>query len=278
MSPESPASGVTAVVLNWRDPESTRRCVQSLLAEPAVSHVVVVDNETRHELRSLESTTTLLEQADNLGFSRGLNIGLRVALDAGADAVLVINNDALVAPGAVQLLADRLEDRSVGIIAPAIHNPDGSAQSSGGRFSALTASTSDLADGSLDYLTFAAVLIPRSTLETVGLLDEAFFMYWEDVDYGLRVNDAGLDLVIVPQAVVIHERSKSHGQAGAAIDRYSARGLVVLARKRRGLVLFLGMPLRIAARLAKRISAGDAASLRAIMRGCRDGRRVVITP
>ena len=272
-------ANIVAVVLNWRDPKSTRDCVDSLLQDEAIRVIHVVDNESSGELREIASERVLVhEQAKNLGFSRGVNVGLRESLKDNADAVLVINNDAVLAQGAiVQLLQTLSADDSIGLVAPVVINPDGSPQSTGGRFRAHTASTTDRAGPSeTNYLTWACVLIPRNTLARVGLLDEAFFMYWEDVDYGLRVTDEGLGLKVVDSATVVHAKSASHSRAGSAIDTYSAHGLVVLARKRRGVLLFVGMPLRIIARLFRRLAGRRFDGARAVIRGVRSGSREVI--
>lgn len=267
---------VVAVVLNWRDPDSTTLCIESLLREESISLIHVVDNESRGQLADIVGERVRLhEQQENLGFSRGVNIGLREALaDDEVDAVLVINNDAVVTEGAIDeliaVLAD--DDRRIGLVAPVILNPDGSVQSTGGRFRALDAATSDRVDGAaINYLTWACVLIPRSTLLQVGLLDEAFFMYWEDVDYGLRTLASGRTLRIAPRATVVHALSKSHAKAGPAIDRYSARGLVVLARKQSRASVWIGAAFRIALRLVKRALARDGARVQAVVRGVREG-------
>jgi len=270
-----PSPMVVGVVLNWKDADSTLKCVDSLRADPAVSRVVVVDNETDGELRAgLNDDVELIEQVENLGFSRGVNVGLRWALANGADAALVINNDAFVSLGAVGELIRSWLENDGGVLAPLIRDPDGTIQSTGGQFRACIASTKDVATSArVDYLTWACVLLPRATLERVGLLDEEFFMYWEDVDYGFRVREAGLSLEVVEGATVHHERSKSHSRAGNAIDLYSAHGLVVLAKKRGGVVLALGLPVRLTARLLRRLLNRDFDAVKAVLRGARSGWR-----
>ena len=266
---------IVAVVLNWRDAASTRRCVESLRNETGIDAIIVVDNESTGQLRDMQGKDVhLSEQTENLGFSRGINVGLRHGLHEGADAVLVINNDAEVRAGSVDALVKGWELASgrVGMLAPIVLNPDGTEQSTGGFFRAWDASTRDLGARHINYLTWACVLVPRATLEVVGLLDEDFFMYWEDVDYGLRVGDAGLDLVVVRDAVVVHAKSASHGRAGNAIERYSARGLTLLCRKRGGVARFVGLPYRLGGRVLSRIPRGRAA-VAAVMAGWRDATR-----
>ncbi|WP_083868016.1 glycosyltransferase family 2 protein [Microbacterium sp. B24] len=272
-SPGGPETRLVAVVLNWKDPESTLVCVSSLLAEPAIERVVVVDNESDGSLGAIQSDRVLVvEHAENLGFSRGVNSGIRAALDAGADWVLAINNDAVLQPGTSNALGRAMSaNPRAGIVGPRVLNPDGSPQSTGGQFRALSAGTRDKGATHVDYFTWACVLVPRSTFELVGLLSEDFFMYWEDVEFGLRVKDAGLALVAAPDVTVVHELSKSHGKAGVRIDRYSAHGLTLLCLTRGGTARAVGLPYRLARRILGRI--GRPERLRAVLMGVSDGRR-----
>lgn len=268
---------VTAVVLNWRDRASTEACVSALLSEKAVTNVVLVDNESSGDLRHLISDRVdLIEQGANLGFSRGVNIGIRAALSSDAAAVLVINNDAVVVPGCVDVLVRAWNERpTVGIFAPLVLNTDGSEQSTGGVFRPGRGSVVELSASPPNYLTWACVLVPRLTVEAIGLLDERFFMYWEDVDFGLRLRDAGLAMEVVPQAAVLHARSVSHSRAGAKIDRYSMHGLTLLSLKRGGRAAWIGLPVRLAGRILTRL--GSRAHVRAVLAGALDGVRAART-
>ena len=264
---------VIGVVLNWRDASRTTNCVDNLLALKALHSIVVVDNESSGELRDLPSDrVVLVEKRDNLGFSRGVNEGIRRALGMGADAVLAINNDADLPEDSYDRLvrAWMSADQRGGVFAPRILNEDGSPQSNGGHFRPLDTSTNDLSStSSINYLTWACVLVPRSTFEDIGLLDERFFMYWEDVDFGLRARDAGFALQLVSESHATHSKSASHGRAGASIDRYSTRGLVLLCLKRRGSALWVGLPYRLAGRLLSR--ARHPQHFRAVLAGVVDG-------
>ncbi|MDR6117559.1 GT2 family glycosyltransferase [Aeromicrobium sp. SORGH_AS981] len=259
ISDEGRSIKIDALLLNWHDEERTTEAINRLLDEELVRNVIVVDNESSGRLRpQVRPRVGLIEQAENRGFAGGINPGLRSSLERGVDAVLVINTDAYLLPGALERLRDAFEvTRSdgvpVGLIAPRVMNTDGSPQSTGGSFNPWFASTDDLSSRAIDYLTWACVLVPSTSLERIGLLDESFFMYWEDVDYGLRVLDGGLHLLTVPDAIAVHEKSVSHSKAGGVIDRYSARGLTVLCLKRRGPALWFGLPFRVAGRLLIRL-------------------------
>jgi GT2 family glycosyltransferase len=222
---------VIAVVLNWKDPKNTRQCIRSLQQEQAISQIVVVHNESSTtpftDLQKAVFNSNVVEEfnPENRGFSAGINTGVQTALSSHADAVLLINNDATLEAGSLDKLVSAMSSSQVGMVAPSILNPDRSLQASGAYAKKNFLSIDEISPEKVNFLTFACVLIKASTFDKVGLLDEAFFMYWEDLDFGLRVKAAGLYLVVVPEATVIHEVSSSRKIAGSRVDLYSAFGL-----------------------------------------------------
>ncbi|WP_162799231.1 glycosyltransferase family 2 protein [Nocardioides sp. 616] len=271
---------VTGVMLNWRDTSGTQDAVQRLLADPIVSFLVVVDNESDGSLRAAlahwgPDRLEILEQADNLGFSSGMNVGLRRALELHPSTpILAINNDAHMANRAsLKELLNALNATSKpAVVAPRIVLPDGSAGSTGGRLYMRSLRTSDdLPVGSPpDYLTWACVLIHPDVFRQHGLLSEKFFMYWEDVEFGLRLKRSGVPLIVVHTSAVVHAVSSSHGRAGVRIQLYSALGLVRLAILV-GPAAIPGAVYRIAGRMASALSHGDIGAAKAILAGVRVG-------
>ncbi|TJY72364.1 glycosyltransferase family 2 protein [Arthrobacter sp. CAU 1506] len=266
---------VTAVVLNWKDPVGTSRCVESLLTPGGPGQVIVVDNESSGSLRQFAAAHTgrvqLIESRKNLGFAAGVNLGIN-SRSPGTRYLLLMNNDAELAPGCLDLLIRHAVRRpEAGIIAPVIRFPDGRLQSAGHRFRPTTGSVLPLAAGSIaDFATFACVLLPIDVLHRVGTLDEGFFMYWEDVEYCLRCRRFGLETHIVPDATVLHRLSASHGRAGGWIDAYSMMGLAVLARRLGG-TAYCGLAWRAMLRLGVRVLRGEWAASRWVMRGLKLG-------
>lgn len=268
-----------AVVLNWRDAEQTIACLASLHAEPLIDHVFLVDNEADGTLRDAlvgaDDRVTLIESRENRGFSAGVNLGIAAALKHSYSSLLMINNDAILHPQALARMRQALNaDPRVGIVAPRIVNPDGSAQSTGSHLNRLTFAIDSLAAPErVDYLTWACVLLPRATLENVGLLDERYFMYWEDVDYGFRVAASGAKQLCVPDAVVSHNISSSHASAGSAVLRYSALGLSIFSRSQ-GTGIRAAASARMALKVAKQFAKGDPRLARNIIDMWRMGKRI----
>lgn len=222
---------VSAVILNWRDPSNTLACVESLRDFTEVSQIFIVHNESTHSpfppqtFSSFAIPVIEVFNPENRGFSAGINSGIQQAISSNCDAVMLINNDAVLAPHSLEKLMSGLDGPQTGMVAPVILNPDNTLQAAGASVNKRRLTVNEKSSQDIDFLTFACVLIKSSTFEKVGLLDEAFFMYWEDVDFGLRVKAAGLEMKVVPEAIAIHAVSSSRKIAGSRVDMYSAFGL-----------------------------------------------------
>ena len=228
---------VFIVVLNWNGLADTLECVRSLDALTYSKRtVVVVDNGSANaEADRLEAAVpglTVLRSGENRGYAGGNNLGIRYALERGADYIWLLNNDTVVSPGCVaELVAAGEHDPQVGILSPVVYEygSEERVQFSGTvldrareeqhtlrSLSALEAAT---AQGPV-LLWGTAIFLKRRTAETVGLLDERYFAYHEDVDYCLRVLAAGLRTQVVPSARVSHKSGRSLGSERSPVREY----------------------------------------------------------
>ena len=220
---------VFVVIPNWNLKEDTMSCVESVLAgNYPVQRIVVVDNGSRDGSPGALSDRfgneiDQIVHSDNLGFAKGTNAGIRHALAQGADHVLLLNNDTVVDTELVERLVEVLDqDTTTAVLGPAIYYYDdpkrfwrlGAVRQRWvpvpreiGRDSLDTGQFPAPFD--VDYVTGCAMLVPAGIFETVGLLDESFFMYYEDADFCQRVRDAGHRITVVPQARVWHKVSAS---------------------------------------------------------------------
>jgi GT2 family glycosyltransferase len=231
------AARVYAVVLSWNRREDTVACVVSLLQssyEPL--RILVCDNgstdDTSAAVRMLFPSVEVLELGRNLGFAAGMNAGIRHALAAGAEQVLLLNNDTFVD----QLMVERLVARTagdVGLVAPLIFyaSQPNLIWSGGGLCSPWTLEQTHILRGSCDradwpvvierdFVPGCAMLLSRVVLELVGLFDERFFMYYDDSDLCLRIRRAGFRVLLVPGARMWHKVATSSGGADSAAERY----------------------------------------------------------
>ncbi len=233
---------ISVVIVNWNVRDLLARCLASVEAEargfPGRVDTIVVDNASSDGsavmVRGRFSIVTLIQNGTNRGFSAACNQGIRAS---SGEAVLLLNPDAELQPGSLAALADALERRpKVAVVGPRLLNADGSPQSSRRRFPTLATAflestilqscfpdlphlrryycldrPDDLAQA-VDWLMGACLLLRRSALDEVGLLDERFFMYFEETDWCKRAQEADWRVLYQPQAQVRHLAGQSSAQ------------------------------------------------------------------
>jgi GT2 family glycosyltransferase len=231
---------LAAVVVNYRTPDDTLRALASLRQSARkLDDVLVVDNGSgdgsAERLRAFAPGATILTSATNLGFSGGSNIGIREALARGADLVLLVNSDAVLPADC----AGRLERvltawPGAGVAAPVLvsrEDPD-HVLAAGMHFSRATGRMRLLAGGTpqrprataeVDAVSGCVMLIAREVLERVGLLEEAYFFSFEDLDFCLRARRAGFACLCVGDAVALHDGSRTIGRRAAARLYFASR-------------------------------------------------------
>ena len=246
-----PALRVAAVVLNYRTPDDTLLAVRSLLASATpFAQVIVVDNDeaenARDALRPLLPAITYLRTGGNLGFSGGMNAGIREALARGAGAVLLTNSDVIVPPDCLARLGEALASRpDAGIAGPMVlaRSDPGRVASLGmsyaaasgrmrhGGFGAALASVSPARGGDVDGVSGCLMLVRREVFDAIGPLDDDYFFSFEDLDFCLRARRAGFATVLARSAVVYHEGSKSMGSDTPRRLFFAARNHLLLAQR-----------------------------------------------
>lgn len=217
---------VALIILCYNGVADTLACLDSLerLDYPRERYeLVVVDNasadDTPARVRAAYPAATVIETGANLGFAAGNNVGLRYALERGYDYALLLNNDTEVAPDFLRVLVDCAEaDPAIGMVGPTItyyERPD-LIWSAGGRIdwrrgiSAMDGAGAPdtgqyAAPRDVDFVTGCALLCKRAVLERAGLLDERFFMYYEETEWCVRAARAGFRIVHAPAARVLHK-------------------------------------------------------------------------
>ena len=264
-------SKVGAVVLNWHDPVRTWSCVRNLLLSEQVGRVWVVDNDgdgtlTRHRDAVHDARVVVRPLGENRGFSGGMNAGL-VPASEEFDFVLAINNDAAIDASSLAQLVRGLSEQPRGAAAgPLITLRDGRRSSSGGRLGRLWSIDDGLEVRSPDFLTWACLVLRSEALRDLGFLDDRYFMYWEDVDFGIRARERGWDLLVVDQADALHEVSASHARAGWRVSLYSSFGLVLIGRSRGWSSLAAALT-RVLLRASKAVLRGHGRTVLAHLRG-----------
>jgi hypothetical protein len=219
------------LVLNRNLPDDTIACVASVQASllpdaSAAMAIVIIDNgSTDHSVALFReyfgNTVTIIELPANWGYAAGMNAGIQYALQCGAQSVLLLNNDTIIEPQMLAHLTGAAALPQAAIVGPVIYYYDEPQRI--WRFAdcehhwlpiPLKMSDSHLKHAgsqpfAVDYVTGCAMLVRRAVLETVGLLDAHYFMYFEDADFCRRARDAGFHIYCVPQAKMWHKVSLS---------------------------------------------------------------------
>jgi len=253
---------VAIVVLNWNGRDDTLECLASLRrVDYPACQVIVVDNGSHDDsvatIREAaicapteSSRLTLIETGENLGYVGGNNVGLKHAQVLGVDYVLLLNNDTTVAPDFLRRLVEAAEaDPAVGVVGPTIYyfdRPDviwsagGAIDWQRGRTRMVGLDEQDRGQfGSeprpVDFVTGCALLIKRSVIERVGLLDVQFFAYYEETEWCARAARAGFKICHVPRAKIWHKISPTARADSPTTHYYMTRNrLLFLAATHAG--------------------------------------------
>jgi len=302
----SEASRTVAVVLHYRREAMTAQCIASLEASTRPPRVLVVDNASgdgsyeRLQLRFPHCE--FLQTGGNFGYAGGNNRGIAWALEQGATRVLVINDDATVAPEAIALLEDALaEHRDAAIAAPTIlfgTRPD-LAWWAGGTFlpmkmlgrhdgygrrwwirrglprtlvGADAAATSDsIKVRAVSFISGCCLLIDAASLRALGAFDASYHAYVEDVELSVRYARAGKRLLWVPGAQALHHLPYPEPEPTPAKIIARDRNRRRLAKQHFGLVVRARFYLWFAASRAvsalRYVATGDFPRAAAILRG-----------
>jgi GT2 family glycosyltransferase len=277
-------------VLNWNGWQDTLVCLAAL-ARTEYPHltVIAVDNGSTNDsvarIRAAFPHIPLIETGKNLGFAGGVNAGIRYAFEQGAQYVWLLNNDAQPRPDALTtLVAKATSDPRFGAIGSVLLYSDDSASVQawgGGRVNCWTGysshATEPREDSWFDYITAASILLSRRALEEIGLLDESFFLYFEDTDLSFRLRKRGWKLGVAASATVLHKENASSGKNRRKVDRFStASGIRFLCKH--SPAPWLSVPLFVASRIGNRLVLGRWRQTGDIIGGVRDYLRSAARP
>ena len=275
----------TCIVLNWNGWKDTIECLRALhlCTYPELSIVVVDNGSTDDSVSRICAAfpdVTLLKNKKNLGFAGGNNVGIRHALDQGAEYVWLLNNDTEPAPDALCVLVVKaLTDAKIGAIGSICYYADEPATVqawAGSRVNLWTGhsrlSTGPHEDHWFDALNGASLLISRAAIEAVGLLDADFFLYWEDTEFCLRLRKGGWRIGAARDSRVLHKVNASTGGNKVLLDRYSTASALRLLRLYSP-APYLAMMLFLSLRLGKRLLYFQFARCKSVLAGVRDYRK-----
>lgn len=243
MNSDSPTLSI--IIVSWNVRDLLRDCLQSLFADQGelAMEIIVVDGASADDSAAMVATefpnVHLIASDENLGFPKGNNVGMGVA---NGRFLLLLNPDTIVKKGALATMLNYLQTHpAVGLVGAQLLNADESVQSSRRRFPTMATAyfestwlqpiapkrllddyyVNDSGDDEtvlVDWVMGACMMTRREIVDAVGGMDEAYFMYSEELDWQRRMVDAGWQVAYLPTAQVVHYTGKSSEQAVTARD------------------------------------------------------------
>lgn len=209
---------IAVIILHYGSLVTTKNCLKELVKKIDQHQVILVNNSPDDiaGLAKIIPGTKLISNPQNLGFAKGVNPGIRSALkDKSITHILLLNNDVTITHGSLnQLLLTYNRFTQTGIVTPVLHHAGG--YDWGGKYSKWTGGVKHRnwdnkpkTTQTVDHVAAAAMIISRQVLEKIGLFDERFFLYFEDLDFCLRAREAGFTIHINPDVIAEHRVSVS---------------------------------------------------------------------
>lgn len=246
------------VILNFNGEKDTIECLKSLGNISSKNFdllVIVVDNGSKEKFSIFSGKAgqfsggelKIIRNEINSGFSGGNNVGIKYAIEQGSDYIVILNNDTIVDKNLVEELIKTADsDTKIGIVSPKIYFAKGY-EFHKDRYSEKEKGTVFWYAGGLmnwenatgshrgvdevdrgqyeeisetDFATGCCMLIKREIFKRIGLLDEKYYLYYEDTDFCERAKKAGYKIVYSPKAILWHKNAGSAGGSGSSLQDY----------------------------------------------------------
>jgi GT2 family glycosyltransferase len=287
---------VYVVVLNWNSRDDVIECIGSLINidYPRYELLVVDNGSSDGSVESLEAefpTLQIIVNETNLGACEGRNVGIRYALEKGADYVALLDNDTVVDQNLLTELVKAGEaDPQAGMLVPKVYDywdrrKIASAGSRScwfppGRIKIIGLGKEDSAiyerQREIDYATGCAVLVKGEVFERVGMFDPTFFYGWEEYDLSKRIREGGYRILYAPDGQLWHKIASARGYP-LLKWRHLGRATVYFYKKHISLP-YLALPLYVLWVLAREIIKGNRRAARSYLMGIWDGLSEPLLP
>ena len=241
---------VTIVILNYNQDKETARCLEEVhrLTYPNCE-VLVVDNGSRQNpeplLKDRFPKVHWERLQENAGFAGGCNHGIRWGLSRGAEAILLLNNDAVIEVDFLEkMVASAYADPKTGVVGGVIYPSSGPVEPflAGMRFDFLQAKilrivpepsqAGGIGGGcSVPAVSGSALLIKKELLDKIDLLDERFFIYFEETDFCYRARKSGMQVIYHPDVRIQHEEGSTFGRGSPTFRYFYTRNRLLFLSK-----------------------------------------------
>lgn len=260
-------SKVSIIILNWNGWQDTLECLDSLvkITYPNYKVIILDNNSTNESVEKIKNWIVnnksvidykLLINNYNFGFAGGNNPCIKYAVENKSDYILLLNNDTVVDPGFLEKLVKAGEsDKNFGIIGPKIYYEKDKKRIwfGGGYFDWLSGSRhlefnkiddkpSDETIKEINFMTGCCLLVRRETVEKIGLMNEDFFLYYEDVEWSIRAKKFGYKIIYAPSSHIWHKVSRSvKPKTNPAAHYYHIRNILLLSKLHAPKIMICGI-------------------------------------
>lgn len=235
---------IAVILVNYNGLDDTLACIESLQKSTINSQIVVVDNASLEDesikIAQYYKNVKIFRENRNLGFAGGNNIGIKWALEQNFEYIALLNNDTIVKENLLEQLLSVVDENIV--VAPYMYYyyyPN-ELWYGGGYLSHFTAKATHIThpqknDNTFEcsFVTGCCFLAHRTIWKKVGILDDSYFMYLEDVDFSARILQNNFKIVVNPQAKLWHKVGKSTGNNSAFRMYYITRNRFLLQKKQK---------------------------------------------
>jgi GT2 family glycosyltransferase len=230
-------SSVVTIVLTWNSADFIEECLSSLIKSSYPTNILVVDNNSSDNTREVISKKfpkiKLVNSGSNIGYAGGNNFGIKIAQKENPEYIFLLNPDATVQKDCLKNLISRMNsEKDVGLASPIIlYNDSKVIWYAGSSINWHNGVTSHIGANEIDEGQYSnnlhterangcAMIIRASKLREVGLMDEHYFLYYEETDWSVRFSNAGYSIGLVPAAITWHKASSSTGGHKSALYHY----------------------------------------------------------
>jgi len=242
---------IITVILNTNRREDTLACLDSLASSDYANHEVIVLDSASSDgsveaIQQKHPSVHVMRLKENKGYAGNNNVGIQEAMARGADWVFVLNEDTVLDPRCLsEMIAVAERDAKIGIVGPMVYHHDEPTviQSAGGRMtgdwraSHIGQNEPDrgqfVQPHNVQWISGCAILLRRSVIEQVGMLDERFFYYFEETEWCLRTTRAGWTIMQVPVAKLWHKGVQRNYQPKPSVTYYATRNRLLMCAKHR---------------------------------------------
>ena len=251
---------VAIIIVNWKQYELTKSCLSTLKSSKFNDfQIILIDNESNqkdlNDLKNQFDQVKTFTSEKNLGFTGANNIGINYAIKNQFEYVMLLNNDTEIDKNFINPLLEAFQKyNKLGAVQPVIMNfyQNKKVWNAGGNLNKFFGYTSVIKkpkyiNRKIDWITGCCILIKTEVIKKVGLLDENFFAYYEDVDWSIRIKKAGYDLAVVKSSLIYHHGSKasknesSEGTLSPFVHYLNIRNHIFLLRKNKDIFNSFGI-------------------------------------